>query len=187
MQTSIIGRSLSTHSQNLEQIIPTVSGRGTVLEFPTPLKLSVLYVHRVDLLIDEFETTSKTYAKSSNLKIIINKENARAKEDGSRLEGTSGDSIVYQLPAQMTYIQIDAFFTTGNREKDLQFSSGISKETAIPLHATREIFEVFNNAYRAFTPVRYTVKDIPKDHRYIVIYLKEGIQLGRLEIGYDPE
>jgi hypothetical protein len=69
----------------------------------------------------------------------------------------------------------------------LQFLSGISKETATPLHANREIVEVFNNAYRAFTPVRYTVTDIPKDHRYIVIYLKEGIQLGRLEIGYDPE
>jgi mannan endo-1,4-beta-mannosidase len=139
------------------------------------------------IFVDEFETTEKKNGKSSGLKVIINRENIRAKEDGSRLEGTSGDSIIYQLPSQITHIQVDAFFTTNNREKDLQFSSGIPQQAAAALKANREIFDVFNNAYRAFTPVRYTVKDIPKDHKYIVIYLKEGIQLGRLEIGYDPE
>ena len=72
-------------------------------------------------------------------------------------------------------------------ENDLKFSSGVSQQSTIPLPASRTIFEVFDNAYRAFTPVRYDVTNIPRDHRYIVIYLKEGIQLGRLEIGYDPE
>ena len=57
---------------------------------------------------------------------------------------------------------------------------------SLPLHEQREVFELFRNAYRAFTPVRYTVTDIPRDHRTIVIYLQAGIQLGRLEIGYDP-
>ena len=125
--------------------------------------------------------------KSFGLKRIVNKENIRAKEDVYRLEGSSGDSIVYLLPEQITHIQLDAFFTTNNREKDLQFSSGNPQQSAVPIKATREIFEVFNNMYDAFTPVRYTVRNIPKDHRTIVIHLREGIQLGRLEIGYDPE
>jgi mannan endo-1,4-beta-mannosidase len=139
------------------------------------------------LLVDEFEDSRKMARKSSGVTIITNKENIRAKEDGSRLLGSSGDSIVYQLPAQISSVQVDAFFTTKDHEKDLKFSSGVSQQSIFPINASRKIFEVFNNAYRAFTPVRYNVTHIPKDHRYIVIFLKEGIQLGRLEIGYDPE
>jgi hypothetical protein len=125
--------------------------------------------------------------ESSGVTIIRNKENIRAKEDGSRLSGSSGDSLVYQVPAQISNVQVDAFFTTKGHENDLKFSSGVSQQFTIPLPASRTIFEVFDNAYRAFTPVRYDVTNIPRNHRYIVIYLKEGIQLGRLEIGYDPE
>ena len=140
------------------------------------------------LLVDEFEDTKKMAGRSSGITVITNnRERIRAKEDGSRLAGSSGDSIVYQLPTQITSIRIDAFYTTKDREKDLKFSTGILQTSVIPIHASREIFEVFNNAYNAFTPVRYDVTNIPKDHRYIVIFLKEGIQLGRLEIGYDPE
>jgi mannan endo-1,4-beta-mannosidase len=139
------------------------------------------------LFVDEFESTKKMTGKSPGVAVILNKENGRAKEDGSRLLGSSGDSIVYQLPAQITSVQIDAFFTTKDREKDLKFSTGVSQQDVIPVCATREIFEPFSNFYRAFTPVRYSIKNIPKEHRSIVIYMKEGIQLGRLEIGYDPE
>jgi len=139
------------------------------------------------LLVDEFEDTSKMIRESSGVTIIRNKENIRAKEDGSRLSGSSGDSLVYQVPAQISNVQVDAFFTMKGHENDLKFSSGVSQQSTIPLPASRTIFEVFDNAYRAFTPVRYDVTNIPRNHRYIVIYLKEGIQLGRLEIGYDPE
>ncbi len=140
------------------------------------------------IFFDEFETTEKMNGKSAGIKIANNhRDDARAKEDLSRIEGISGDSIVYQLPTQINNIQVDAFFSTDNRENDLHFASGISQQGVIPLSANREIFGIYNNEYRAFTPVRYTIKEIPKDHRCIVIYLKDGIQLGRLEIGYDPE
>jgi hypothetical protein len=139
------------------------------------------------LLIDEFVDAKKMAGKSSGVSFLLNKENIRAKEDGSRLSGSSGDSLVYQLPAQILSVRVDAFFITKDRGKDLKFSSGISQQSIVLVQAHREIVELFNNAYRAFTPVRYTVTNIPKDHRYFVIHLSEGIQLSRLEIGYDPE
>jgi hypothetical protein len=87
----------------------------------------------------------------------------------------------------MTTIQLDAFITTANREINLSFLSGVSPDKMIPLSATRELFEVIKNDYRAYCPVRYSIKNIPVEHRYIMIQLEADIQLGRLEIGYDPE
>jgi mannan endo-1,4-beta-mannosidase len=139
------------------------------------------------LFIDEFENIEKTANKPLGIGSSSNRENTRAKEDGSRIQGKTGDTLIYLLPEQMHHVQIDAFFTTNEQNKNLLVASGITQNQIIPLKVTREIFEVYPNAYRAFTPVRYTVTDIPKDHRYIAISLTDGIQLGRLEIGYDPE
>ena len=78
------------------------------------------------LLVDEFEDTKKMAGTSSGIIILHNKENIRSKEDGSRLSGSAGDSILYQLPARVTSIQVDAFYTAQDRGQDLKFSSGIS-------------------------------------------------------------
>lgn len=139
------------------------------------------------ILTDEFENATKMTERSSGVSFIVGRDASRAKEDWSRVEGKTGDYILYHLPSVMTSLQLDAFFTTAQRDSNLTFFSGASPGTLVPLPAKVEIYDVSSNEYRAFCPVRYTVEAIPSEHRYLKVGLQGGIQLGRLEIGYDPE
>jgi hypothetical protein len=138
------------------------------------------------LMIDEFENSNRMVKQSAGVSYIY-KDAIRAKEDWSRISGTSNDYIVYHLPECITSIQLDAFFTDASQDSNLTFSSGTSLESLMPLPSSRTICEVFKNEYRFFKPVRYSTAEIPPEHRYVKILLMDGIQLGRLEIGYDPE
>jgi mannan endo-1,4-beta-mannosidase len=139
------------------------------------------------LLVDEFENSDRMFERSPDVTHTVGWDATRAKEDRSRVEGTTGQYIVYRLPRRMMTVQLDAFFTTANRDSGLSFSSGSSPELRIPLPAKSELFEVYKNEYKAYCPVRYSIREIPAGHRYLRIDLIKGIQLGRLEIGYDAE
>ena len=139
------------------------------------------------ILVDEFENTAKMADRTAGVSFIVGKDASRAKEDWSRVEGKTGDYILYHLPKLITSIHLDAFFTTAQHDSNVVFYSGTSPGTLVPLHANAEMHDVRSNEYRAFSPVRYTAKAIPPEHRYLKIGLQNGTQLGRLEIGYDPE
>ena len=139
------------------------------------------------ILVDEFENDSKSAERTSGVSFILGKDAARAKEDWSRVEGKTGDYILYRLPKAITSLQLDAFFTTTQRDSNIVFFSGTLPGTMVPLPARADVYDVYSNEYRAFCPVRYTVGAIHPQHRYIKIGLQNGIQVGRLEIGYDPE
>ena len=139
------------------------------------------------MLIDEFENDKKMYSKSAEARFIYDKDLHRAKEDRHRLEGADGCEITYILPDQIISIQLDAFFTTYDRENNILFFSGISSDNLEPLQVTVKTYEVYKNMYNAYCPVRYVVKEIPINHRYVKISLAKNIQLSRLEIEYAPE
>lgn len=139
------------------------------------------------ILVDEFENEGKMAERTAGVSFIVGKDASRAKEDWSRLEGKTGDYLLYRLPKLITSIQLDAFFTTAQRDSNVVFYSGTSPSTLTPLTVKTEAYDVYSNEYRVFCPVRYTTKVILPEHRYIKIGLQNGIQLGRLEIGYDPE
>ncbi|MFH0989531.1 MAG: cellulase family glycosylhydrolase [bacterium] len=139
------------------------------------------------ILIDEFENDKLMVEKSSGVSFIRNKDAAKAKEDQYRLEGKRSDYILYRLSEEATVLQLDVFITTTNRDSSITFFSGASPETPSSLSVKYEIFEPFKNEYKAFIPMRYSIVNIPPDHRFIKIHLMDGIQLSRLEIGYDPD
>ena len=139
------------------------------------------------ILIDEFASDAKMVERTAGILFIIGKDASRAKEDWSRVEGKTGDYILYHLPNLMTSLQLDAFFTAAQRDSNVVFFSGATPDALIPLLAKAEAYDVYSNEYKAYCPVRYTVKAVPPEHRYLKIGLRNGIQLGRLEIGYDPE
>ena len=139
------------------------------------------------ILIDEFQNDAKMAERTAAVSFILGKDASRAKEDWSRVEGHTGDYILYHLPKTITSIRLDAFFTTSQRDSNVVFYSGTSPGTLTPLTIKAEVYDVYSNEYKSFCPVRYTSKVIPPDHRYLRIGLQTGIQLGRLEIGYDPE
>ena len=139
------------------------------------------------ILVDEFANDAKMAERSSGVSFVIGRDASRAKEDWSRAEGKTGDYILYRLPDIITSVQLDAFFTSAQQETTIVFFSGPTSDARIPLPARAEVYDVYSNEYKAFCPVRYTVKVIPPEHRYLRIGLRNGIQLGRLEIGYDHE
>ncbi len=139
------------------------------------------------ILIDEFENDGKMSERSSGVSFILGKDASRAKEDWTRLEGKTGDYILYHVQNIMTSLQLDAFFTSTKRDSNIVFLSGASPSALVPLPAKAETYDIYSNEYRAFCPVRYSVERIPPGHRYFKIGLQNSIQLGRLEIGYDPK
>ena len=140
------------------------------------------------ILIDDLNDDNRMFEKSDGITFSTDRESTvRAKEDKSRVIGKSGEYIIYKLPKKMISVQVDAFYTTENRDNNLIFFSGDSPNSTMPLSTTKEIYEPFANEYRFFCPIRYTTKNIPANHRYIKIMLNDGMQLGRLEIGYDPK
>jgi len=139
------------------------------------------------ILIDKLANDSLMKNISAGVKFLPGWDATRAKEDKTRIEGSADDYLIYLLPKEITAVQADAFFTTSDLENNLTFFSGSSTQTLTPINGDREILEVFKNDYRMYCPVRYKINNIPGDHRYIRINLAKGIQIGHIEIGYDPE
>ncbi len=61
--------------------------------------------------------------------------------DKTRIEGSDDDYIIYKLPKSIASVQVDAFFTTPDRDMSLIFLSGITGQTLAPIFGRREIFE----------------------------------------------
>jgi hypothetical protein len=139
------------------------------------------------LLIDEFENSRRMVDKTSGIEFLSDRNASRAKEDRNLLAGKSSDYIMYRLPKRITKIQLDAFFTTENRDSNVTFSSGSSSAAMLSLSATRQLFEPYKNEYKAYCPVRYSIENIAVEHRYIKINSMDDTQLGQLEIQYETE
>jgi len=136
------------------------------------------------MLIDEYLTDSLITMKSPGVKVILGGRADRAKDDWSRLTGGNGDYIIYRLPERVDSLQLDAFFATAGRDTNLVFSAGMTAEECSPLPVIREVYEPFKNVYGYYASVRYIVREIPSDDRFIKISLAENIQLSRIEISY---
>jgi hypothetical protein len=60
----------------------------------------------------------------------------------------------------------------------------VTSEESSPIVSTREVFEPYKNVYGFYASVRYVIRDIPAEHRFVKIHLVDNIQLGRIEISH---
>ena len=134
--------------------------------------------------VDEFENDSQLFAKSAGVKFLIGGRADKAKEDGSRLQGNSGEYIIYKLPQSIDSLYLDVFFTTAGRDSDVEFSTGTTPKNCSPIASIREVFEPDKNEYGYYAAGRYILHNIPAEHRFVKINLANSIQLSRIEISY---
>jgi mannan endo-1,4-beta-mannosidase len=136
------------------------------------------------MLIDELENSSKWYASSGNLIAVPPRDAARAREDRSRMEGKTGDYILYRLPGEVTAFSVDLFAPKKDADTTMGFQTGRSPDSLSSLTALRQVFEPFRNEYGAYTAVRYSGSHIPEGDRCVKILFGPDCQVARIEITY---
>ena len=124
---------------------------------------------------------------SAGVKVSSVREAGRAQEDASRIEGDSSAFIVYHVPEKIVSVLVDAFLTTPARDGRLTIATGATDSSFAPSAPERLPYEPYPNTYQAFCPVRYTVKLVPGQDRFLRIGLSPGVQVGRVEICYGSE
>ncbi len=136
-------------------------------------------------MVDEFENDSCIFAKSADVKFLHGgRTMIRAKEDANRLQGHSGEYIIYKLPERIDSLYLDVFFTSAQRDSNIAFSTGIAPEKCSPVVSIREVYEPYMNYYGFYAAGRYILRNIPPEDRFVKIDLANSIQLGRIEISY---
>jgi hypothetical protein len=136
------------------------------------------------MLIDEMENDSKWYAKSGDLTFLPPNDAAKAKEDKSRIQGKTGDFILYRLPGGVSSLSVDIFATKKDADTAMGFLSGSSADSLSPLPALRQVFQPLKNEYGAYTCIRYSVPQGSPEARFVKIVLASDCQVGRIEITY---
>lgn len=139
------------------------------------------------MLIDEMGNVSKLFAKSDGVHFVAPQDESKAKEDNSRLEGGSGDFIIYKLPASVLSVQVDIYVTKQGAESDIQLLSGTSDEILSVLPCTRRVYRELKNEYGFYTPVTVLSGNIPPEQRFVKLVLAAGCQIGRVEIAYGAQ
>jgi hypothetical protein len=136
------------------------------------------------MLIDELDNGSKWYASSGEPAFVSPRDAARAREDRSRIQGKTGDWIVYRVPGEISGFSADCFATKKDADTAMVFFSGGSADSLRALPVVRQVFEPFRNEYGAYTAVRYTARAPVQGGRFVKIVLGADCQLARIEITY---
>ena len=136
-------------------------------------------------MIDEMGDTSRFYGSSGNLKFPGPGDIAKARQDRSRVSGTAGDYIVYNVPAPISSVQIDVFATTNDGANALSLLSGITEHELSPLPFVRQVFATPTNEYGFYSCIRLSATGIPPGYRFLRIALADNCQVSRVEIAYD--
>ncbi len=139
-------------------------------------------------LVDELNDSTRIFAMSDSLQFLEYQDSYRAKNDFSRLKGSAGSYVIYQVPqssvmaAGIDSIRVQVFLT--NSQCGLDFSASDSVGTLKPISAKIETFPPYKNFYRFFTPAVYTCSEFPPNSRYLKIKFNDAAQLSRVEIIY---
>ncbi len=135
-------------------------------------------------LIDEMENDSQWYSKSGDLVFLSPRDAAKAKEDRSRVQGKTGDFILYRLPGGVTSLRVDLFAAKKNADTAMAFLTGSTAGSLSPFPVTRQVFEPLKNEYGAYTCVRYSARPAPPEGEFVKIVLAADCQVARIEISY---
>ena len=131
-------------------------------------------------LVDEMENFNKIFQKDGELKLLTTEDIRRAKEDRSRLAGSAGSYIIYQLSGKGSEITVDYFVADSTKTIGVSVSKDLNKFSDI---ATKKELTIFGkNDYEFFDAVTLRGTDIPDDSKYLKISLDNGIQISRIEI-----
>jgi hypothetical protein len=133
-------------------------------------------------LVDELADSMKIFAMSDSLQFMKYQDSYRAKDNTSRLKGTAGAYIIYQVPQPIDSIRVEVFLTNG--QCGLDFFASDSLSTLKSLAAKVETFPPYKNFYRFFTPAVYTCAEFPPNSRYLKIKFNDVAQLSRVEVIY---
>jgi len=131
-------------------------------------------------LVDEMENFNKIFQKDGELKLLTTEDIRRAKEDRSRLAGSAGSYIIYQLSGKGSEITVDYFVADSTKTIGVSVSKDLNKFSDI---ATKKELTIFGkNDYEFFDAVTLRGTNIPDDSKYLKISLDNGIQISRIEI-----
>ena len=112
-------------------------------------------------LVDEMENFNKIFQKDGELKLLTTEDIRRAKEDRSRLAGSAGSYIIYQLSGKGSEITVDYFVADSTKTIGVSVSKDLNKFSDI---ATKKELTIFGkNDYEFFDAVTLRGINIPDD------------------------
>jgi len=130
-------------------------------------------------LVDEMRDDSQLFHTSGPVSFVTD-ETRKAKEDMHRLAGEAGATLTYHINAPMRSARIDVFFP--GDVVDLRISTSKNNENYEPLRMRRRDFFSGTGDYDYWKPVRYDVRNLPPEARYLRIECETAMQIGRIEI-----
>jgi hypothetical protein len=135
-------------------------------------------------LVDELADFSRTSAHSDAIRLETH-DSRKAKEDATRVAGSAGDSLTYQLPAAIEGFRVFAFFPKDLA--DLDFSVSADGKTFRPIKSYRQDHVVGANDYGYWKPAIFHVENFNGNAKFLKIGLTGETQIARVEITYKLE
>jgi hypothetical protein len=135
-------------------------------------------------LVDEMDSFARVFQKEGDLTLLTFQDIRKAKEDRSRLIGTTGSYIMYKVQGDARSITIDALCTMDSSTVSIAADSALGAMKDVPLKIRRYRFG--RNDYGFYDAVSFTSDQLPFGTRFVKILLREGVQICRVEISYAP-
>jgi hypothetical protein len=137
------------------------------------------------VLVDEMESFDRVYQKDGALELLTSQGVRLAKEDRSRLAGPAGSYVIYKAPGRLTSIRVDAFRAPKGAAVRCAVDTAPGSFSDVRTRDTAYVFG--KNDYGFYDAVTSTADSLPGTASLVKISLGEGIQIGRVEIEYEPQ
>ena len=133
-------------------------------------------------LVDEFADFSHIQSHSGTLSFETH-DCRKALEDATRLAGSPGSAIVYQLPGPIAQVRLYAFFTGKPADFAFAVSADGAQYTALPV-GEKHVRGGGGSDYGYWAPAYYLVRPAGPAARRLRIEFGAEAQLSRIEIQY---
>jgi hypothetical protein len=133
-----------------------------------------------DTLVDELADFARVHSKTGDWK-IASRDSRSTKEDAHRAAGTTGDTLVYQLPNTVLGFRVFAFFP--KIEHDLKFSISNDGRSFQEIAAQKEIYYHGTGEYNYWKPILFHAEKL-RAGNFLKIELTGETQIGRVEISH---
>jgi len=134
------------------------------------------------MIVDEMENFEEVFQKEGELKLLVSEDIRKAKEDRSRLTGSNGSYVIYQIPGNALKIQVDYFVS--KPDSGISLLKGSSMADLEEFTPGKEVFSFAKNDYGFFDAVRLTDNISNEGTKFLKVKLNDGVQISRIEITY---
>ncbi|MFH1194816.1 MAG: cellulase family glycosylhydrolase [bacterium] len=131
-------------------------------------------------LVDEFENLEKIISREGKLRLITYDNLRKAREDRSRLAGSSGSYIVYKTDDSISEVELFAFIIDEDSNVDIYVSS--DGETYKEIEIDNEVYDFEEKDYGYYPAVKFFGSIKETGVRFLKVILSGDIQLSRMEI-----